>query len=274
MGEAALLGQPQEVPEHEIHVLAPKFTQFCVIVPVLNEGQRIRSQLEAMCVNAHLADIVVADGGSGDAALDLPFLESQAVRCLLIKRGNGRLGAQLRMAFLWALKEGYEGIVTVDGNGKDGVDAIPSFLDALAEGFDFVQGSRFIDGGRHSNTPTGRLVAIRLFHAPFVSALARHVYTDTTNGFRAHSARFLADRRVQVFREVFDTYDLLPYLAVQAARLGYAVTELPVSRCYPADGTVPSKLHGIGPQLTLVRGLVRLAAGRYRPSETHLGAEH
>ena len=34
----------------------------------------------------------------------------------------------MRMAFAWALSEGYEGVVVVDGNGKDSIERIPNFI--------------------------------------------------------------------------------------------------------------------------------------------------
>lgn len=267
MGDLRLLGQPLEVPAHDTIELAPRRTQYCVVVPVLNEGSRIRDQVERMGATSALADIAVADGASTDGSVDPGFLRAQGVRALLVKRGPGRLSAQLRMAFYWALAEGYKGVITLDGNGKDGLDALPRFVESLEAGFDFVQGSRFMPTGHHANTPLGRLLAIRLFHAPLVSALAHYRYTDTTNGFRGHSARFLADSKVQVFRDVFDAYGLLPYLAVRAARLGYRVREVPVSRVYPGEGSTPTKLRGARAHLELVTDLYRLAVGDYNPRD-------
>ena len=55
----------------------------------------------------------------------------------------GRLSAQLRMAYDYALKMGYKGLVTIDGNNKDSVESIYEFIDLLKKGYDFVQGSRF-----------------------------------------------------------------------------------------------------------------------------------
>jgi len=55
--------------------------------------------------------------------------------------------------------------------------------------YDHIQGSRFIDGGRGINTPLERLIAIRILHAPLISFAARRRHTDSTNGFRAYSAR-------------------------------------------------------------------------------------
>ncbi len=99
-----------------------------------------------------------------------------------------------------------------------------------------MQGSRFVPGGRAVRTPWARYLGIRLLHAPLISLAAGHRYTDTTNGFRAYSARFLSDPRVAPFRDVFSAYELHYYLAIRAARLGFRVAELPVTRTYPSHG--------------------------------------
>lgn len=257
--------QPFEVPRYERHILAERSTRYCVVVPVINEGERIAAQLERMQPLADVADIIIADGGSTDGSLDPDALRDRGVRALLIKRDIGKLSAQLRMAFAFALEEGYDGVITVDGNGKDGVDAIPSFVQALDDGFDFVQGSRFVPGGHHHGTPASRLVAIRAIHAPVFSILARHRYTDTTNGFRGHSRRLLVDPRVQVFREIFDRYELLAYLTVRAPRLGFRVTEIPVSRVYPDEGPVPTKMGKLRGPWELLEVLGHAALHHYDP---------
>ena len=93
---------------------------------------------------------------------------------------------------------------------------------------DHIQGSRYIAGGVAENTPLLRHLAVKFIHAPLISLAARHRYTDTTNGFRAYSRRFLTDRRVRPFRDVLSGYEMHYYLAIRAARLGFRVTELPV----------------------------------------------
>ena len=92
-------------------------------------------------------------------------------------------------------------------------------LDELSRGADFVQGSRYLPGGEGVNTPFLREAGVRLLHAPAISLVAGHWYTDTTNGFRAYSARFLRDERVAPFRDVFHDYELHYYQSIRAARL-------------------------------------------------------
>jgi dolichol-phosphate mannosyltransferase len=253
------------VPRHERIDFAERASRYAVVVPILNEGERIRGQLRRMGQLGHGLDVFVADGGSSDGAPNPAFLAAHGVRTLLTKTGSGRLGGQLRMAFSAVLADGYQGVITVDGNGKDGIDALSRFATELDEGYDFVQGSRFVPGGAAVNTPPARYWGIRLVHAPVISVSARRRYTDTTNGFRAHSARLLRDPRVAIFRDVFDGYELLAYLPVRAARLGYRTCEIPVHRTYPA-GLTPTKIRSVGAHLELLGVLARAAAGRYNPT--------
>jgi glycosyltransferase involved in cell wall biosynthesis len=211
--------------------------------------------------------VVVVDGGSTDGSLDEDFLRSVGVRALITKKAPGKLSAQLRCGYAWALLEKYEGIITIDGNGKDGVDTIPSFIKALDDGIDYAQASRFIKGGHHENTPLLRLLSIRVLHAPVLSAGARHWFTDTTQGYRAYSTRYLLDDRVQPFRDVFDRYELLAYLTVRATQLGYAVTELPTTRLYPKDEKIPTKIAGAAALLDLIRVMFKAATGFYAPNK-------
>ena len=258
--------QTRAVPRGDIHVLSARRSRYCVLIPVINEGQRILDQLRALRDLGLDLDVVVADGGSTDGSNDPALHRQLGVRALLVKRDAGKLSAQLRMGIAFALDEGYDGVITVDGNGKDDVSALPRFVAALDAGAGFVQGSRFIRGGQAINTPRSRWMAITLLHAPLTSVAARRRYTDTTNGFRGHSRALLTDRRVAPFRDVFDTYELLAYLPIRAARLGYACTEVPVTRAYPPVGDIPTKIHGLRGQFELLRILWRAATGRYAPA--------
>ena len=253
-----------QVPESIDTVYHERKTAWAVVVPIINEGTKFRQQLLRMQPFCDEADIIVADGGSTDGCTE--GLAEYGVRAVLVKTGSGKLSAQLRMAFAWCMKEGYRGVVIVDGNGKDGVEAIPSFLNKLKDGYDFIQGSRYVKGGVAVNTPLDRHLAVCLLHAPLISLASRFRYTDTTNGFRGFSAGFLIDKRVSVFRDIFDTYNLHYYLSIRAARLGFRVCEIPVTRTYPATGKTPTKISGMAGRLIILKQLFMAVAGRYNPS--------
>lgn len=254
-----------QVPAFDIVEFGGKAHRHALVIPVINEGRRIRTQLTEIAAAGLPVDVIIADGGSTDGSLDPAFLQAVGIRALLTRTGPGKLSAQLRMAYAWCLRQGYAGIVTIDGNGKDNVGAVAAFVERLEEGFDYVQGSRYLPGGRAENTPLLRTIGNRLVHAPLLSLSARHWFTDTTNGFRAYSARYLLDPRVMPFRSVFMAYSLLFYLTVRARILGFRVTEVPVVRRYPASGKTPTKIAGLSGLLTILSEAVKAAAGAYSP---------
>jgi len=253
------------VPAYERHVFRPRRQRYCVAIFAINEGERIRKQLAEMSALASKVDIVVADGGSTDRSLPLGFVAEQNVRALLVKRGPGKLSAQMRMAIDFAMSERYHGVIVIDGNGKDDHSAISQFIDLLDLGYDHVQGSRYVPGGRGINTPWSRTLGVRLLHAPAISFAAGVRYTDTTNGFRAYSRKLLTDPRVQPLRDIFVGYELHYYLAIRAARLGFRVVETPVTRRYPKTGKTPTKISPVKGNLTVLRTLAAAVTGRFDP---------
>lgn len=258
-----------QVPTFDIPLWLGQRHSYCVVIPVINEGSRIRHLLERMADQkiAVIADIIIVDGGSTDGSLDLSMLRDYGVQGLLVKTGLGKLSAQLRCAYAFALDHGYGGIVSIDGNDKDDPEAIPRFINALKNGYDFVQASRFISGGTAENTPKSRDFAIRFIHAPMLSVFSGFHWTDTTQGFRAYSKKMLMDNRVAPFRDVFLTYELLAYLSYRVPNLGYRCIELPTVRRYPATGDVPTKISGIKGNLSVLQILFRACFGAYNPNK-------
>lgn len=257
-----------EFPDFEETELHPKKHKYCVCIFVINEGEKVQKQLKTMKPFTKQIDIVVADGGSTDGSLEPSFLKSQNVRALLTKKGKGKLSAQMRMALAWAMHQGYEGVIVVDGNGKDDITAIPDFIKLLDEGYDHIQGSRFIPGGKAINTPLERTLGLHLLHAPLLSLASRHRHTDTTNGFRGYSSKLLKDEGLQIFRDIFQTYELHYYLAVESARAKtFKLTETPVIRAYPAKGKTPTKISPIKGNLHVLKVLFKAAARQYRPKK-------
>lgn len=258
------------VPRFECSEYQEKTKDYVVLIPIINEGDRIIRELKRAFrygVADH-ADIVICDGGSTDGCTAESRLRKLRVNSLLIKQDTGKQGAQLRMGIWWALERGYRGIITIDGNNKDSIEDVPRFIDKLKQGYDYVQGSRFIKGGRAIRTPFVRAVSVRLLHAPIISLTARHRFTDTTNAYRAYSAEYLRDDRVQPLRDIFMTYELLAYLSVRATQIGRRACEIPVTRAYPKSGKVPTKISFLKGNSELMKILLLNAAGVYAPKET------
>ena len=255
----------EQFPQFDSYIFAEKKSDYCICVFIINEGERFLTQLANMQKFSQSIDIIIADGGSTDNSTEHTTLKNNGVNTLLVKTGSGKLGSQMRMAFSWALDRGYKGIIVIDGNNKDGIDAIPDFISNLDEGYDHIQGSRFIPGGHHENTPLSRLIGVKVLHAPIVSLASGIKFTDTTNGFRAYSEKLLRDSKLAIFRDVFTGYELHYYLAIKAAKLGYRCIEIPVTRKYPKIGKTPTKISPFLGNLTVISKLLAVARGKYDP---------
>lgn len=257
------------VPRFEDMEYAGKSKEYVVLIPVINEGDRIIKELERAYRNhvADYADLVICDGGSTDGSTKESVLRKLRVNTLLVKQDTGRQGTQLRMGIWWALQRGYKGIITIDGNNKDSIEDVPRFIEKLEEGYDFVQGSRFIKGGKAINTPFMRIVSVKLIHAPIISLTARQKFTDTTNAYRAYSVKYLQDEQVQPLRDIFVSYELLAYLSVRATQIGMKACEIPVTRTYPKTGKTPTKISFFKGNGELMRILFKNARGEYKPKD-------
>ena len=255
------------VPNFESKEYMNKRSKYCILIPIINEGERIKKELAKAKVNKldELCDIIICDGGSSDGSTEDLLLKSLGVNTLLIKKDSGKQSAQLRMGFWWAINRGYEGFITIDGNNKDSIEDIPNFVKKLNEGYDMVQGSRFIKGGIAINTPKIRYFAVRLIHAPIISLTAGKWFTDTTNAYRAYSKKYLQHRQVLPFRDIFMTYELLAYLSVRADQLDLKTCEIPVSRVYPKGEKTPTKISPVRGNLLLFNILFKNLFRLYKP---------
>jgi len=251
-----------QIPRFEALELKQKKSKYAVCIPVLNEGDKIKKQLKKLLPFSKIVDIIIADWGSTDGSTDSKFLKKMGIRTLLTLKDKGKQGTQLRMAFAYVLRQGYEGVIQIDGNNKDGVEAIPKFINALDHRFDYIQGSRFIKGGKAVNTPFIRWLAVRFIGSPLLSFGSGYWYTDITNGFRGYSRKYLTHPKVAPFRDVFVGYELNMYLTVRANQLGLRTQEIPVARVYPL-GKVPTKISFFKGNLMFLLSIIKAATGYY-----------
>ena len=95
-----------EVPEFRIEYWDGKTSDYCVVVPVINEGDRIRQFVRRLKESSiySIADVIIVDGGSTDGSLDQAYLRAHSIRGLLTKIGSGKLSspASCRLCILVA----------------------------------------------------------------------------------------------------------------------------------------------------------------------------
>lgn len=143
------------------------------------------------------------------------------------------IGFAIRLGIQYALENAFDIIVVLAGNNKDNPKEIPRFLDAIIhDNYDYVQGSRFAPGGNHERTPILRGIFIRLYPLLW-SILTKVPCTDITNGFRAYRTEIFGDKRINIWQDWLDSYELEYYIHYKVLTLGYETREVPVSKIYP-----------------------------------------
>lgn len=207
-----------------------------------NEGVKMRHTLERFPEKREY-DILVMDDGSTDNSTQK--IDKEFSLKLLTNERNRGIGFSMKKVFNYSLEEGYEVIVIMAGNNKDNPLEIPKLLKAINAGYDFVQGSRFLEGGGFGNMPFYRVLATRIIHPFLFSLFAKKRFSDTTNGFRALRTCILRDAHIKWKQNWLDRYELEPYLFLKSVNLGYRVKEVPVSKIYPSHNLGYTKMKPI-----------------------------
>jgi dolichol-phosphate mannosyltransferase len=151
---------------------------------------------------------------------------------IIKNRHRTGVGSSLRQGLRYLAGTGHDIAVIMAGNGKDDPAEIDRVVAPVVRGeYDYVQGSRYVPGGRKSGMPFVRVVFNRVY--PLIwSALTQRRCTDVTNGFRCYNLDVLRDHRVNLDQDWLDGYSLEYYLHYKALALGYRVKEVPVSKTY------------------------------------------
>ena len=199
------------------------------IGPMYNEGERAVGVIKRFPSKV-VDEIVVVDDASTDDASQRVAQAGAKVLSLAKRSGPG---TAIRTGIDYGLKKDFDVFVIFATNGKDNPEEIPQLLAPIKEDHaDFVQGSRYLQGGSWRNMPFHRIWGIPIFTFLFSLSIRRKI-TDATNGFRAIRRNIFEDRRINLWQDWLEGYPLETYLFLQAIRLGYRVVEVPITKMYP-----------------------------------------
>jgi dolichol-phosphate mannosyltransferase len=224
-----------------------------LIAPVLDEEKKI-GEVVRRAPREIVDEVLVVDDGSKDSSPDVA--RSLGATVLPMGRVVG-VGAALLAGFKWAKERGFDVIVVIAGNNKDSPEEITRLLDPIADGADFVQGSRYLSGGRTGGMPAYRHFATRLHPVLFSLSVGKWV-SESTNGYRAFRTKLLDDPRINLEQEWLRAYELEPYLYWKTIRLGYKTAEVPVTKIYPPKAIGYTKMKPITGWWSMLRPIVLL----------------
>lgn len=226
-----------------------------LVIPAFNEQGKVGKVVRGARACGALDRVIVVDDGSGDAT----SREARRAGALVLRhRRNRGVGAALRTGFAKARKMGGRTLVVMGADDQDRAEEIPRLLAGITAGNDFVQGSRWLRGGRTLNMPLSRSLGTRIYSA-FFTALSGRRTTDATNGFRAFRASLL--ETIDLDARWLDRYELEPYLYWRALRDGHSVKEVPVTKKYPPRGGSYTKMTPLLDWWSIFRPLLLLRLG-------------
>ncbi|WP_128379387.1 glycosyltransferase family 2 protein [Streptomyces cavernae] len=212
-----------------------------LVVPARNEARNISWVLEQIpeCVD----EVILVDGDSSDATVPM------AVHCLpsvvyVPQSGLGK-GNALRTGFD---KASGDYVVMIDADGSMSPTEIPHLLHFLDNGFDFVKGSRFVEGGGSLD-----ITRIRRLGNHVLVATANRLYhaslTDLCYGFCAFRRSFLDQLDLHA-----DGFEIETEMVVHALRSGLRIAEVPSLELPRRSGR--SNLHAVSDGRRVMRTLL------------------
>jgi glycosyltransferase involved in cell wall biosynthesis len=212
-------------------VIAPH-AKFLAVVPAYNEAATVARVVRNIHDEAPGLDVLVIDDGSTDDTSE----RAGAVGASVLRHPfNLGIGGAVQSGFVYALENGYDYMVQVDGDGQHDPGQIAILEATMLEepALDMVCGSRFMSNDHDYPAPISRRTGIHLF-AFLLSRIVGQRVSDPTSGFRLYNRR-----AIELFARDYphDYPEVEAVLMLHHHRL--RMREVPV-RMFARDGGVSS----------------------------------
>ena len=199
-----------------------------VTMPCWNEEGKVGQGVSA--VPKSLVDTVcVVDNGS----IDKTAKEANDAGALVISHPmNMGAGGGIRSGLEYGRLNNYDILAVLAGDNQDDPNDLFQAVDLLIDdNLDYVQGSRWMKGGKRENMTLSRTI-LTWFYSLFFRVLFKAEITDATNGFRVFKKEILDNPKINLWQDWLLQYEMEPYLLIQTCKSGYKVGEVPVTKRY------------------------------------------
>ena len=218
------------VRERLLQAKAQRKSRVVMIAPAFNEAGKIERVVDAW--PRDLVDtFLITDDGTTDGSTETA--RAMGATVLATERRQG-IGIAIRRGLDYAKENKYDIAVIIAGNGKDDPAQVHRLLyPLLLQDFDYVQGSRYLEGGHFGKMPKHRQIVTRVYPL-LLRIFTRRQVTDGTNGFRAYWITAIEQSGANLHQDWLAEC-LEYYLAIKFYRSKLRLTEAPVSKLYPQD---------------------------------------
>ena len=173
-------------------------------------------------------DYVIVNDGSVDSTLQICL--DNNLNVLNLPRNLG-IGGAVQAGHKYALRNGYDIDIQVDGDGQHDISYVPKLLHQITEGADLAIGSRFLTVTEGFQSTLMRRIGIKWFTF-LIKALYGKQVTDPTSGFRASGKR-----AIELFSRTYPIDYPEPESIAEALNRGLNVEEVSVSMKERAGGS-------------------------------------
>jgi len=196
-----------------------------IFTATYNEAENISKLIEEIFKNLQNVDILIVDDNSPDNTHEIVKTLSLNNKNIILKKREKKLGLNSAHIFgyEYALQNKYEKLITMDADLSHDPSEIPQML-KLLENYDFVIGSRYMEGGKN-DMPTLRLI-LSILGNKFIKFILNLKNTEYTSSYRGFNIKNLTHFHFNQINSKGYSFFMETVFKINA--LGYKVFEFPI----------------------------------------------
>tara|TARA_B100001939_G_scaffold4197_1_gene3997 strand:+ start:698 stop:1417 length:720 start_codon:yes stop_codon:yes gene_type:complete len=199
-----------------------------ILIPTFNERENINPLLKSIFSQKIAVDVLILDDNSPDGTKKVVLENKKKYkdRLHLINREKKQgLGKAYIEGFKWALKKKYKKIIQMDADLSHPPEKLIDIFNEL-DLYDYVIGSRYINGIRVLNWPLNRII-LSIGASWYVNLITRLPVKDPTAGFVGYNRTSLLSLNLD--KIMFVGYAFQIEMKFKLWKMGYNFKEIPIT---------------------------------------------
>lgn len=195
--------------------------EICCLICAYNEEKTIGSVVKGC--KKYFDSVIVVDDGSTDKSGDAAVLSGAYV--IKHPKNSGK-GAALKTGFDFALKNGFDAVITLDADGQHDPAEISKFIDSYKNNSgDIIIGNRLWDKGIYLSRYISNRIGVF-----FISLASGCKICDTQSGFRLYKKEVIENIKIKS-----SGFEAETEILIKAGRKGFNISSIPVKAMYPKN---------------------------------------